>query len=424
MALEWEQFDSVLQSKQLDSILTNQPSILSFLNQLHTNLKELNTSNQCYEIYPQIGPLLTRASIHPYIGHDPSITKLVLSCLLEYAKLDLDPSAEDKATPKSSLWCIVRLRRLIHVATETSPDIVAQISTLLDKQTDNSSTVWNSKLLRACVGLVHEERAFPVIERFVRLALPQRDIVDPVHFDPPQPLLPNQLLSHLAMDSALHKHAVACWSNDLKSRLLLNYNELLDTELLDLISELIQSDRYDNLHAIQRKISQHHLLQVATTSPILSEILMTKLASCVILLLDWKVVRIMQSVYRILEAGLSRKIFTKFMPHKLDSILDFIHSGPLDGIESRRNIAWCTSLASIRNVWPLVNTLVNWNQTSDLWTCVLEDALIHINWIICPTRDNRESQSLSDLKGWIQSNRGTTYKGRIVLPAELITRIY
>lgn len=138
-----------------------------------------------------------------------------------------------------------------------------------------------------------------------------------------------------------------------------------------MISELIESDRYENLHAIQRKISQHHLLQVATTSPILSEILMTKLASYVVLLLNWKVVRIMQSVYRILEAGLSRKIFTKFMPHKLDSILDFIHSGPLDGIESRRNIAWCTSLASIRNVWPLVNTLVNWNQTSDLWTCVV-----------------------------------------------------
>lgn len=70
------------------------------------------------------------------------------------------------------------------------------------------------------MGLVHEERAFPVIERFVRLALPKQDTVDPVHFDPPQPLLPNQLLSHLAMDSALHKHAVACWSNDLKSRYL------------------------------------------------------------------------------------------------------------------------------------------------------------------------------------------------------------
>lgn len=36
MALEWEQFDSILQHEQLDSILNNQPFIVSFLDQLYT----------------------------------------------------------------------------------------------------------------------------------------------------------------------------------------------------------------------------------------------------------------------------------------------------------------------------------------------------------------------------------------------------
>ncbi|CAO3655378.1 unnamed protein product [Mucor fragilis] len=405
MALEWEQFDDILQREQLDSILESRPFILSFLDQLYTSLKELNTPNQCYEIYPQAGPLLTRASIHPYIGHDPNITKLVLSCLLEYAKLDLDPSIDNETIPKSHLWCIIRLRRLIHIATETSPDLIAQISTHLDKQTCNSTIALNSRLMQACMGLVHEERAFPIIERCVRLALPQQDMADPAHFDPPQLLLPDQFLSHLAVDSALHKHAVAYWSNDVKSRLLLNHNELMDTELLDLISEFIEADQYQSIDTMQQHISQHHLLQVAMTCPILSRMLMTKLASYVVLLLDWRVVRIMQSAYRVLEAGLPCRLFTEFMPHQFDSVSKFIYSGPLDSVESRRNIVWCASLASIRDVWPLVHTLVKWNQTSDLWTCVLEDILVHINWIVCPTRDNRESQSFFDLKSWLQSNR-------------------
>ncbi|KAF1802123.1 hypothetical protein FB192DRAFT_1376360 [Mucor lusitanicus] len=375
MALEWEQFDSILQHEQLDSILNNQPFIVSFLDQLYTNLKELDTSNQCYEIYPQAGPLLTRASIHPFIGHDPSITKLVLSCLLEYAKLDLDPLLDNETIPKSHLWCIIRLRRLLHVATtDTSLDFVAQISARLDKQTSSSTAALNSRLLEACLGLVHEERAFPVIERCVHLALPRQSSVDPAHFDPPpQTLLPDPLLRHLAMDSALHTHAIVCWSNDLKSRLFLHYDELLDTELLDLISECIELDQYQSL---QQHISQHHLLQLAITCPDLSRMLMTKLASYVVLLLDWKVVRIMQSAYRFLEAGLSCRLFAEFMPHQFDSISKFVFSGPLESTESRRNIAWCASLASIRDVWPLVRTLVEWNQTSGLWTCVVGMVLL------------------------------------------------
>ncbi|KAK4513730.1 uncharacterized protein ATC70_005735 [Mucor velutinosus] len=243
----------------------------------------------------------------------------------------------DETMPKSNLWCIIRLRRLIHVATETSPDFIVQLSARLDKQTNSSAIVSNSRISEACLGLVHEERAFPVIERFVRLALPQQGMVDPAHFDPPRLLLPDQLLRHLAVDSALHKHVIACWSNDLKSRLLLNYNELLDTELLDLISEFIESDQYQDLHTMQHSISQHHLLQVTITCPILSRMLVTKLASYTVLLSNWKVVRLMQSVYRILEAGPSCKLFTEFMPHQFDSISRFIYSGPLDSVESRRN---------------------------------------------------------------------------------------
>lgn len=36
MALEWEQFDDILQREQLDSILESRPFILSFLDQLYT----------------------------------------------------------------------------------------------------------------------------------------------------------------------------------------------------------------------------------------------------------------------------------------------------------------------------------------------------------------------------------------------------
>lgn len=143
----------------------------------------------------------------------------------------------------------------------------------------------------------------------------------------------------------------------------------------------IDSDRYESIHAMQHQISQHHLLKIVIASPILSEILMTKLASYVVLLLDWKVVRIMQIVYRILEAVSSCKIFNEFMPQKSYFLSNYIYSGPFDSIETRKNIVWCLSLASIRKVWLLINTLVDWSQTSDLWTSKVRCFCVYVDQV-------------------------------------------
>lgn len=126
---------------------------------------------------------------------------------------------------RSNLWCIIRLRRLINVEKETlqsPPDVdvlITKISELLNDQTSNN-VVLNNKLSFACLGLMHENKAFPIIESFVNLALPSQEntIVDLTNFDPPQRLLSNQFLSHLAIDGDVHKHSVACWSNDLRTR--------------------------------------------------------------------------------------------------------------------------------------------------------------------------------------------------------------
>ncbi|CEP13724.1 hypothetical protein [Parasitella parasitica] len=255
---------------------------------------------------------------------------------------------------------------------------------------------------------MHEEKAFPAIERFVRLALSQQedDTTDLINFDPPQRLLSDQFLSHLAIDDRLRKHVTAYWSSETKTRLFLQYNELLDTELLDLIAIYTLPERYVSMHEIQQQLSQYHLLKIAMASSALSEILINKLASFVVLFADWRVVRIMQNVCRILEPAKSCKVFTDFILQDLKSPFNYIHCGPLASIETRRNLVWSLSVASVRNIWPLVNSLVGWVQTSDLWSSALEDTLIYVNWIICPTNDNRESRSFSDLKSWIQSSQG------------------
>jgi hypothetical protein len=126
---------------------------------------------------------------------------------------------------RSNLWCIIRLRRLINAVkktTQSPPDVdvlITKISELLNDQISNN-VVLNNKLLFACLGLVHEKKAFPIIESFVKLALPPQEdaIVDLINFNPPQRLLSNQFLSHLAIDDALHKHSIAYWSNDLRAR--------------------------------------------------------------------------------------------------------------------------------------------------------------------------------------------------------------
>ncbi|KAI8636365.1 hypothetical protein BD408DRAFT_93770 [Parasitella parasitica] len=329
---------------------------------------------------------------------------------MEYAKLNLEPTNNHPIASNSDLWCIIRLRRLISVEKSQTSNVdilIAKILELLDKQDSNSAAL-NKRISNACLGLVHEEKAFPVIERFVCLALSQREEVtaDLINFDPPQRLLSDQFLSHLAANDCLRKQAVICWSNETKTRLLLHYSELLDTEILDLIALYIYPNNYTSIHAIQQQLCQYHLLKIAMSSSALSEILIAKLASYVVLLADWRVVRIMQSVYRILETARSCKIFTEFISQEFKSLSNYIYNGSLTSIETRRNMIWCLSLASIRNIWPLIDTLVNWVQTSDLWSCVQEDILVYVNWIICPTNDNRESRSFDDLKSWIQSNQG------------------
>lgn len=95
--------------------------------------------------------------------------------------------------------------------------LITEITELLDNHSGHIAP--SNNVSQACLGLLHEERAFPIIERLVKLTLSQEDAAtDLTNFDPPQRLLSNQLLSHLAEKSDLHEYAAKWWSTDLWTR--------------------------------------------------------------------------------------------------------------------------------------------------------------------------------------------------------------
>lgn len=49
---------------------------------------------------------------------------------------------------------------------------------------------------------------------------------------------------------------------------------------------------------------------------------------------------------------------------------------------------------------------LHWDENKILMPFQMEDILVYVNWIIYPSMDNRESESLSHLRNWIQSSRG------------------
>ncbi|ORX61982.1 hypothetical protein DM01DRAFT_1331455 [Hesseltinella vesiculosa] len=82
-------------------------------------LKGCQTVQECASRYPKAGHILTKASLHPYIGYDRKVCQLLIDCILEYAKYDCTPSmnAPPATLEKTMLWCIRRLQQISHCAT-------------------------------------------------------------------------------------------------------------------------------------------------------------------------------------------------------------------------------------------------------------------------------------------------------------------
>ncbi|OBZ86186.1 hypothetical protein A0J61_05758 [Choanephora cucurbitarum] len=411
MILDWKRFEKVI---EYDKEHKDKHQYL--------DLKSFQTASQCVEQFPNAGMLLTQASIHPYIAYNTAIAKLLISDLIEYSKLDLETldidDQYDLSTNehKSIRWCVIRLRRLVSVSptneTENSQDgLIEKINNLLDLNKDKLNRSSLNRLADQCVVLLYSERSTVVLEKLLL------QILSASNNEPTKSLLPNEFVYSLAYQiidaTDTHTHFQQ-WSIELKTELLLKHNELLVIQILSFMLLFLESQtNYENLDELCQKLSKNELLQLVSISSDLKKAFIGIFSTYTVQLSDWRLIRALQCIYRILQYSplVQSSAEKDTLPsERYNHMLNFIYGDAFKDITNRRNIIWCYSLSSIQFMWQCVNSLVQWCQQDLPWTSNMENVLAYVNWIIYPSLDHRESQSLYDLRSWIQSSQVSAWR--------------
>ncbi|KAI8370268.1 hypothetical protein BD560DRAFT_434925 [Blakeslea trispora] len=270
------------------------------------------------------------------------------------------------------------------------------------------------QLANQCVVLLANEKSTAVLEKLLLQILKASSNNHGVlHHKSIESLLPNEFIYGLAYQivHATDTHAhFQQWSTELKTELLLKHNELLVTQIFGLMLLLLENQTsYQDLDTICQKLSKNELLHLVSTSNDLKEALVSTFSNYIIQLSDWRLIRALQCTYRILQySPLSQSLVKEeevSPSERYQHTLNFIYGGSFKDTVSRRNIAWCYNLSLNRLIWQCINLLVQWCQQDLPWTSDMENVLAYVNWIIYPSLDHRESQSLFDLRSWIQSSQ-------------------
>ncbi|KAG2209984.1 hypothetical protein INT47_003420, partial [Mucor saturninus] len=433
MFLQWDQLEEILEFRkhhndkhaQLNNIVQNIDFLESFFTQLLEELKLCSTSDETMDKYPNAGPLLTLASTHPYMGFSPVIATLLINCLLEYSKINFESDASlDTTAPKDkpTVWCIIRLRRFISMSyindtKKTTRTIVQQITSLLDKNRKQLNAQKITKLANTCMNLIHEREVFVLIEKLVDCAL--NDSEPSLYIDLPNPLLSDEFIYRLLQeDTSLTtmRTQYLKWPIELKIKLLHNYPDMFEIEILNFIENYTASMDYISLDDLIGQYMKNDFVQLLQKSSYLACRFISTLSDYTIQFQSWKLVKLGQcmnyclrtQIFELCRREIDNATFQHVEAHAIhNAISNYIFgSGSSIHISNRRNEAWCISLSFTRFTWYCVYRLVQWNTNDDnLWSSEMEDILIYVNWIICPSMDNRESESLSRLRNWIQSSQ-------------------
>jgi hypothetical protein len=229
------------------------------------------------------------------------------------------------------------------------------------------------------LGLIHEKEAYKIIEKLVNCAF-----ADASAQHRPDPILSDQFVYQLVVDDdtnhTLRKHYLNYWPDDLKIKLLENYNDLLEIELLNLKETYILENNYTPLDNLYKQLTQNKFIQLLQLSPFLSQQSLQKLAEYITQFKNWRLVRLGQCVTRCLNTTKLSRACGKVVENATfqhteagqvhDALINYIYGqGSHLDIHKRRNEAWCLALSFTRFIWYCVYQLVEWcKKDNEPWT--------------------------------------------------------
>ncbi|KAI8988190.1 hypothetical protein BDF20DRAFT_910713 [Mycotypha africana] len=397
MALRREHIQQILTFKgendheQLVHTTQNAGRLEEYFRDLLNKLRTTKTPKENAEQYPDEASLLTLAATHRFIACNTLLGRLIIDCILEYSKLDLDPSTYNPNLDKTIVWPIVRLRRFTSFEEATKkrsdcPTLIKNISMAIEqKQNDlNDSTI--NRLLEMCVGLLSEKHAFALIEKLLGLALKNFDTeADEIHFDVPRAVIPMQFMEHFlkllnGVDSNIYREWFYKTDYDLRMKLFACHNLFFETEMLQFIEEFLQQqqDSYTSIKTLYKYIKEQRLIHSIRTSTRLVNLFIQKVAAYALLFNDWRILRMMQCIALYFVEKLP-EVFQRIISFKCGDmeilqhniqckIVDFVYAGHNADIATKRQIAWCLAMSSPCFTWHNIKELVQWCETSSPWS--------------------------------------------------------
>lgn len=189
-------------------------------------------------------------------------------------------------------------------------------------------------------------------------------------------LLSDEFMYQLAANNNQMQTCYMTWSQTLKIKLLLNYQDLLEIKVLDLIETFVKLD--DN-ESMQAYLMQNDCIGLLTISDDLRTRFTRLLSEHIIQFHNWKLFKLTQCVFQLVKTPLfescqqviEKATFIHVETHALyDIISKYVYAeGSVLDIPYRRNEAWCVSLSFTRFLWYCVYRLVQWTQKdNEPWT--------------------------------------------------------
>ncbi|KAJ2957875.1 hypothetical protein NQZ79_g6455 [Umbelopsis isabellina] len=403
--------------------------------ELLEKLRACQSVEECASRYPEAGHILTRASLNAILAANEQINRLILQCLMEYCKLW---SAKDSSLDQrdaSKLWCLTRMRRLMHRPRATDLALVHLAEKITNSAQIRMLSLGQSEiheLSNYCVPLLQNSETHPIVLQLAKLAC---NVAQRHHARETCGTLSPMFVKALLEQ---HLRVYESWDLSVKQDLWSNFTSFVDHELISLIESVFHTRGlvwYKEMDLVQRlqhssedssgvflTAMHNHSSVYRRAFPLMASIIQDEI--------DWRILQIFETIHSMVVAQWPPPppqntpfsphdnplpdLLHTYLPHAIEPLL-IRNSEPfsiasvqkrieqclfqrLEDYELSRMQAWLFLMVS----GPLLS-LFAWHVINPVQDEETDAACHLLSWLCCPSNDERQGQTKNAMQNWLNT---------------------
>ncbi|KAG2179050.1 hypothetical protein INT43_001899 [Umbelopsis isabellina] len=292
---------------QLAETIAELDKCFELFSELLEKLRACQSVEECASRYPEAGYILTRASLNAILAANKQINRLILQCLMEYCKLWDAPDRSLDQQDASKLWCLTRMRRLMHRPRATDSALVHLVKKITKSAQVRMFSLGQTEiheLSNYCVPLLQNSETHPIVLQLAKLAcnVAQRHH-DRETYCTLSPMFVNTLLEQ-------HLRVYESWDLPVKQDLWSNFTSFVDYELTNLIESVflhngqVWHKEIDLIQRLQNSSENSSGIFLVTTQnrssvyrrafPLMAAIMQNGV--------DWRILQILETIHSMVVA--------------------------------------------------------------------------------------------------------------------------